>query len=190
MNRSILFFLTVVLIALQAATGQTFKEYYNSGFEKHSNQNYEEAVKDYTNSIELNDNNRDAYFNRGSCNLAIGNLEEAKFDFDKTVVFINKDTGTEINRIYSSQFVWGDTDENYLLYFSDTTYTEMIFLNHNSDKKFPFDFKSGVVSTSGKENNVLSTNSLFKDFALNGNELIFSFRLDDGSWETKKISIE
>lgn len=106
------------------------------------------------------------------------------------VVFISKDKGTEINRVYSSQFVWGDIDENYLLYFSDTTYTELIFLNHNSEKKNSIDFKSGVVLTSGKENNVLSTNSLFKDFILKESEFLFNFRLKDGSWVNKSISLD
>lgn len=58
------------------------------------------------------------------------------------------------------------------------------------EKKNSIDFKSGVVLTSGKQNNVLSTNSLLKDFILKESELLFSFRLKDGSWETKKISIE
>lgn len=106
------------------------------------------------------------------------------------VVFISEVTGREINRVYSSQFVWGDIGDNYLLYFSDTTYTELIFLNHITEKKKSSYFDPDLVLSSTKANDVLSINSLFKDFELIENELIFSFKLDDGRWETKKICIE
>ncbi|WP_373397828.1 hypothetical protein V8V91_25460 [Algoriphagus halophilus] len=51
------------------------------------------------------------------------------------MVFINKETGKEIKRIPHEQFVWGDIEKDYLLYFSDSTFTSLILLDHLTDKK-------------------------------------------------------
>jgi tetratricopeptide (TPR) repeat protein len=44
-----------------------------------------QAIADYSKSIELNSKCTIAYFNRGAANISIGNKEEAKKDLSKAI---------------------------------------------------------------------------------------------------------
>lgn len=65
------------------------------------------------------------------------------------IVFISKENGKEIKRINNDQFIGGDIDENYLLYFSDTTYKKLIYLDHYTDIQYFVPFEKGEVLIPG-----------------------------------------
>ena len=71
------------------------------------------------------------------------------------LIFLNKENGNELRRISNSQFIWGDTDENYTLYFFDTTYNRLIYLDNNTDQKHICKFDKEQVNQSVTKNNVL-----------------------------------
>jgi tetratricopeptide (TPR) repeat protein len=80
----------VVLTALSiicsfSAFGQTSQEYLESGLTKHKQQDFKGAIKDYDKAIKEDKSNKDAYFNRGTCELALKDLKSAMTDFNKTI---------------------------------------------------------------------------------------------------------
>lgn len=106
------------------------------------------------------------------------------------LLFLSKETGKEIRRISSSLFVHGEIEDNYVLYFSDTTYTELIYLDNLTDKKYSIDFEPQQVSTSAIKNKVLDLTQLFQDFEFQGNIFTFQFRTEQGNWVRKGIEIK
>ena len=65
--------------------GQTSKEYLENGVAKHEKQDFKGAIKDYTKAIKADKGNRDAYYNRGTCELALKDFNSAMDDFDKAI---------------------------------------------------------------------------------------------------------
>jgi tetratricopeptide (TPR) repeat protein len=65
--------------------GQTAQEYMQSATNKHSKQEFAEAIKDYDQVIKIEKNNENAYFNRGTCYLALKKLEQALEDLNKAI---------------------------------------------------------------------------------------------------------
>lgn len=59
--------------------------YERRGYINFQLQNYDDALYDFTKSINIHDNNPDAYFGRASTYLIKEELEKAVLDFDKTV---------------------------------------------------------------------------------------------------------
>jgi len=106
------------------------------------------------------------------------------------IVFISKSNGKEIKRIKTDQFIWGNLDENYVLYFSDTTYRKLIYLDNNSDKQYSIQFEKGTVLNSMNKNNVLQLSDLFKNFKKNKNNFTFDFKTASGKIEKLKIQIK
>lgn len=106
------------------------------------------------------------------------------------IVFISKETGKEIDRVLQDQFVWGDIEQNYLLYFSDTTFTSLIMLNHLTDKKYLMKFAPNQIENSARQNKVLRLTDLFKNIEKNENELGFILRLDNGQMTQKRIELK
>lgn len=106
------------------------------------------------------------------------------------MVFISKETGKEIERISQEQFVWGDTDKDYLLYFSDSTYTSLILLDHLTDKKNKLEFAPNQIDNSVIVNQVLRLTDLFENIEKNENLLTFDFRSDDGALTSKRIEMK
>lgn len=104
------------------------------------------------------------------------------------IVFISKVNGSELKRITNDLFVWGDVDENYILYFSDTTYTKMVYLENNADKECTFQFDKEQVNKSVDKNQVLQMADLFKNFKKNKNDFTFDFKTSEGL--IKKLKIE
>jgi hypothetical protein len=96
------------------------------------------------------------------------------------LVFIDKLTGKEKKRIANDLFVWGDTDKDYALYFSDTTYTNLIYLNHLSNNKSTYQFEDSEVAKSITKNNTIHLNDLFKNFIKEENSLRFEFTNEEG----------
>lgn len=54
-----------------SVSGQTAQEYLKTGIGKHNQQDYKSAIKDYVKAISLDKNLKDAFFNRGTCQLAM-----------------------------------------------------------------------------------------------------------------------
>ena len=79
------------------------------------------------------------------------------------LVFISKVKGVELNRISKNQFVWGDANLNYVLYFADSTYTKLIYLDHLTDKEYSYKFEESIITESATINEVLHINDLFKN---------------------------
>ena len=78
--------LTSFLIILSIASfGQTSEEYLESGIAKHEQQDYKGAIKDYSKAIKADKKNKNAYYNRGTCALALEDFNAAMTDFDKTI---------------------------------------------------------------------------------------------------------
>src|SRR5688572_15676804 len=98
--------LTTIFIALCLnVSAQTAQEYLKSGIEKHTKQDFKGAIKDYTKAINSDKELKDAYFNRGTCELALKDFKAAMADFNKTIELDPKYTKAYYNRasVYASQ---------------------------------------------------------------------------------------
>lgn len=76
---------TLIIIYSITVLGQTSQEHFQNGITKHKQQDYKGAIKEYTKSIKEDNTNSDAYYNRGTCELALKNFKEALVDFNKTI---------------------------------------------------------------------------------------------------------
>jgi tetratricopeptide (TPR) repeat protein len=77
---------TILTILYLSASGQTAQEYLQTGIGKHEQRDLKGAIKDYDRAIDLDNTLRDAFFNRGTCYLALKNFKSAMRDFDKAIV--------------------------------------------------------------------------------------------------------
>src|SRR4051812_27020379 len=78
--------LTVLaIICSLTSLGQTSQEHLQNGILKHKQQDFKGAIKDYNKAIKEDKANTDAYFNRGSCELALKDFKSAIIDFSKTI---------------------------------------------------------------------------------------------------------
>lgn len=73
------------IICALTVFGQTSQEHLKNGIEKHKQQDFKGAIKDYGKAIKEDKLNIDAYFNRGSCELALNDYKAAMSDFSKTI---------------------------------------------------------------------------------------------------------
>jgi tetratricopeptide (TPR) repeat protein len=76
---------TLLTVLYLSVSGQTAQEYLQTGIEKHKQQDFKGAIKDYDKAISLDKNLKDAFFNRGTCQLALKDFKSAMKDFDKTI---------------------------------------------------------------------------------------------------------
>ncbi len=76
---------TLAIICTLTAFGQTSQEHLQNGITKHKQQDYKGAIKDYDKSIKEDKTNKDAYYNRGTCELALKDFKSAMTDFNKTI---------------------------------------------------------------------------------------------------------
>jgi tetratricopeptide (TPR) repeat protein len=76
---------TFAIILSLTVFGQTSDEYLQNGISKHNNQDFKGAIKDYNKAIKSNKENKDAYYNRGNCELALKDLKSAMADYSKTI---------------------------------------------------------------------------------------------------------
>ena len=65
--------------------GQTSQEYLKNGIAKHNSQDLKGAINDYDKAIKADKANKDAYFNRGTCYLALKDFKPAMADFTKAI---------------------------------------------------------------------------------------------------------
>ncbi len=74
-----------MLICSITAFGQSSEEHLENGVSKHNKEDFKGAIKDYTKAIKADKKNKVAYFNRGTCELALEDFNAAMADFDKTI---------------------------------------------------------------------------------------------------------
>ena len=79
--RIMMFVLTGVLfLSITSVYAETAEEYYNSGNACYKQGNYDQAISDYTKTIEINPNIVEAYNNRGGAYIHKGKYEQAISD--------------------------------------------------------------------------------------------------------------
>lgn len=75
----------ILIVCRLSVSGQTAQEYLKAGIEKHERHDLNGAIKDYDKAINLDKNLATAFFNRGTCLLALRDFKAARRDFDKTI---------------------------------------------------------------------------------------------------------
>lgn len=105
------------------------------------------------------------------------------------LVFISKENGLEINRVDNDLFVWGNGDLNYALFFFDTSYTNLIYLNHLTDRQYSYKFEKGKVDESARKNSVFYIEDLFNNVRVNRDLLEFNFINTQGKVEELSFKI-
>jgi tetratricopeptide (TPR) repeat protein len=78
-------FTFLLMICSFTTFGQTSNEYLQNGILKHNQKDYKGAIKDYDKAVKLDKDNKVAYFNRGTCELALKDYNSAMTDFSKTI---------------------------------------------------------------------------------------------------------
>lgn len=79
---------TLTLLAIFCSIsvlGQTSKTHFENGLIKHKQQDYKGAIADYDKAIKEDQTNKDAYYNRGTCALALKDYRTAMTYFSKTI---------------------------------------------------------------------------------------------------------
>lgn len=106
------------------------------------------------------------------------------------IVFISKENGKEIKRINNDQFIAGNVDDSYVIYFADTIYEKLIYLDNNSDNEYSIQFDFGEVVSSINKNQVLELPQLFSNFKKKNDYFTFDFKTSERKIENFKIMIE
>jgi tetratricopeptide (TPR) repeat protein len=99
--------ITIVLLVSFNSFGQTAKEYLQNGITKHNQQDFKGAIKEYDKAIKEDKNNADAYYNRGTCALALKDFKTAMNDFTKTILIDPK----FVKAYYSRATVFASQDK-------------------------------------------------------------------------------
>ena len=76
---------SITILCSFLSFGQSSNEFYENGLKKHQNQDYKGAIKEYTKVVKENKENKDAYFNRGTCEFALKDFDAAMEDFTKVI---------------------------------------------------------------------------------------------------------
>ncbi|MGC4058270.1 MAG: tetratricopeptide repeat protein [Chitinophagaceae bacterium] len=77
--------LPIAIICSLKTFGQNSQDYLQRGIEKHKQQDFKGAIKEYDLAIKEDKTNRDAYYNRGNCELAVKDFQSATADFSKAI---------------------------------------------------------------------------------------------------------
>lgn len=80
-----LFIVTALLASISLVKAQEGMEAFQKGYKAHRNQSYEKALRYYSQAIERNDTLKQAFFNRASVRISMGDFQEAKKDLDRTI---------------------------------------------------------------------------------------------------------
>ena len=96
---------TILIILYLTVSGQTAQEYLKSGIEKHEQQDFKGAIKNYSKAINSDKDLKLAYYNRGTCELALKDFKSAMADFNKAIELDPKFVKAYYSRasVYASQ---------------------------------------------------------------------------------------
>ena len=78
-------FTAIALICTLTAFGQTTEMNLQNELSKPKQKELKETIKDYNKAIKDDDENEDAYYNRGTCELELRQFNSAVKDFTKTI---------------------------------------------------------------------------------------------------------
>lgn len=106
------------------------------------------------------------------------------------LVYIDKLTGQEIERIDYDLFVWGDSEKDYSLYFKDTTYTDLIYVDHLKAKRFKYSFEKDKVLESARKHSVLHIERLFDNYHRTADRLTLEFLNNTDEIDTIEIKLK
>ena len=87
--------------ALSQTPPKTAVQWYNQGVDKLSDKKYQEAIKDFNESINLNDQDADAFYNRGYAYHILGDYDKALADYDQALRLNPKFAYALGNRCYA-----------------------------------------------------------------------------------------
>ncbi len=90
--------IALLAICTLTASGQTSMEHLQNGISKHKQRDFAGAIKDYDLSIQEDGTNKEAYYNRGACELALKDFKSAMNDFSKVIDLDPKYAGAYGNR--------------------------------------------------------------------------------------------
>ncbi len=75
----------IVFVIASSSFGQTVSELLNSGVNKQNKQDYKEAIKDYDKALKIDKDLEEAYYNIGTCKLALKDFEGAILSLEKAI---------------------------------------------------------------------------------------------------------
>ncbi len=108
--------LLVVLCLAGLALAESAQQFFDRGVEASENDNYDEAIADFTKALEIDPNYAKAYGNRGITYAEKGQPDEAIADFNKALQINPKDAEAYTYRgwayAYKGQFDQAITDYN------------------------------------------------------------------------------
>jgi len=102
------------------------------------------------------------------------------------LVFLNKIDASEINRIPSSHFVFGNPEKDYITYFQDDSLTEFIFHDLNTNRKNMTVLENNIVLRAIDNNSIIHVNDLV-NINDDGNEIILELEITPKVYKEFKI---
>ncbi len=91
-------FTLLALVCTIILFGKSSNDFLEMGIVKHKQNNFKAAIADYNKAIEEDNSNKDAYYNRGTCELALNDYKSAVIDFNKTIKLDPKFASAYYNR--------------------------------------------------------------------------------------------
>jgi|GEM_PF-1874808 len=107
-----LLFLPIVFCWYSYGLGQTAKDFYEAGKEKHRQQDYSGAISDYTKAIDIDNNFSAAYESRASCRGLLADTIGAIADVSMAIKVENSDSAKA--ELYIHRGFWKEKSGDYL----------------------------------------------------------------------------
>lgn len=82
----------------EALQQKSYKDYYESGYQKHNSGDFQNAISDFSKCLELNPNYADAYNFRGMAKYKSGNISGACSDWNRASELGNASAGEMAQR--------------------------------------------------------------------------------------------
>jgi hypothetical protein len=92
------------------------------------------------------------------------------------VLFLDKFSGKEIRKIDKFDFISGDTEYDYLLYFTDSTYKNIELLFHKTGKKYSYSFIDNRIIKMLELGTVIFPRDIFENINLSDSYLTFDYK--------------
>lgn len=106
------------------------------------------------------------------------------------ILFLDKFTGEKVNKINMSEFIYGETELDYTLYFDNGNHEELILLFNQTDKKYSLSLPKNRINKTLKTYKTYPSD-LFKNFNLNSESFTFEYEYLSGKVVlTEKIRID
>ena len=113
----------------QSISTKNTADYYNEGIEKYNNQDYQEAIEDFTQAIKINSNYAEAYLKRGNARYYLGDYQGTIEDYNQAII-INPNYAEAYNSRGCARYSSGDPQE------AIKDFTQAIEINPNYAKAY------------------------------------------------------